>query len=91
MTDDIEPLPEPAEGPSETYMQTHWVFRLNKADALLTMKALGGRLREGKETEAAKELGDRLTRLRAKAAADLLGGLLRAEENIGKPKEKAHE
>jgi hypothetical protein len=56
-----------------------WVFQLGKRDTLLVLKALRGRLTDEDEVSAARELGDRLTRLRAAAGRDLLSNLESAE------------
>lgn len=77
---EVAPLRE-EERPAETFIEMYWHFRLNKADALLVMKALGGRLKEA-EVPAAKELGDYLTELRMRAAEENLRGLIKAYENM---------
>ena len=46
-------------------MYEEWGFRVSKAEMMLILKALGGRLKED-ELPAAKELGDRLTVSRIK-------------------------
>jgi hypothetical protein len=51
-------------------MEIAWWFGLNAEDARLVLKALGGRLKPD-ELVIAKELGDRLTLERSKAAATL--------------------
>ena len=56
-----------------------WRFTLGKRDALLVLKALGGRLSRPPEIEDALELGDRLTLQRAAAARELMNGLEKAE------------
>lgn len=45
---------------AEMHLVPIWVLRLNKRDALLLLKALGGLLKD-KEIEEARQLGDRLT------------------------------
>lgn len=62
----------------QLYLKPNWVFELNKFDTLLILKALGGRLM-GPEILKAKELGDRLTELRAIEGRNYLGALERAE------------
>lgn len=52
----------------KTKLEALWWFGLTPDDARLMLAALGGRLRED-QYEAAKELGDELTRMRAKDAA----------------------
>lgn len=69
------------EGRSEMHLRPRWIFELDKRDALLTLKALGGRLSDEEKVLAA-ELGDRLTLQRAKLARDLLKGLAKAEEAV---------
>lgn len=58
-----------------------WRFVLGKRDALLVLKALGGRLTDA-EQEQARELCDRLTLLREKGGLDLIGGLTRAADAV---------
>ncbi len=62
---------------AETYLVPVWVFRLNKRDSLLVLKALGDRLTDA-EVEEAKALGNRLTIHRANAARDLIESTERA-------------
>lgn len=62
-----------------------WTFRLGKRDALLVLKALGGRLENNAEREAASELCDRLTVLREATARDQFRAL---EWAANKAKEK---
>lgn len=62
----------------QLYLKPNWIFELNKFDTLLILKALGGRLTED-EVLKAKELGDRLTELRATEGRNYLGALERAE------------
>lgn len=62
----------------QLYLKPNWIFELNKFDTLLVLKALGGRL-TADEVLKAKELGDRLTELRAIEGRSYLGALERAE------------
>lgn len=65
--------------PPEVGFQAEWIIRVSKGDALLILKALGGRLKPV-EVEAAKELGDALTDLRLKTMEDYIASLRRAVE-----------
>jgi len=56
-----------------------WRFTLGKRDALLVLKALGGRLTSEESRAAAAELGDRLTVQRAAVTRDLVYHMERAE------------
>ena len=78
----LEALQDNGGPPSDTFMQVFWVFRLNKRDALLVMKALGGRLVSDQEQADAAALGDRLTLLRAQCAKEALHGYAKAEEAV---------
>jgi hypothetical protein len=49
---------------AELDMMMTWTIGLNNEELLLTLKALGGRLRE-EEIEPARQLGDKLTLIRA--------------------------
>lgn len=64
----------------QTFMRTAWVFELDRRDALLMLKALGGRLSD-EEVVQARDLGNRLTIIRAAAARDALKHLQRAAEH----------
>lgn len=66
---------------AEIHFKPHWVFDLGTRDSLLVLKALGGRLTEAEEA-AAKELGDRLTLLRATAGRQYMESLARAESAV---------
>ena len=66
-------LPGPC-GPV-AHLQPVWIFEVNKRDALLILRALGGRLTNDDEQEAARLLGNRLTLQRAKLAGELAAGL----------------
>jgi hypothetical protein len=68
--DEINPAPEVSYIP-------RWSFTLSKKDALLVLKALGGRLTDV-EVKEAKELGDRLTELRQATGQDYQNSLDRA-------------
>lgn len=61
-------------------METTWVFKLHSHQALLVLKALGGRLKP-EEVEEAKVLGDELTKRRSQLAMDLSKAL---EKNANK-------
>jgi hypothetical protein len=69
-SDEQNPAPEVSYIP-------RWSFTLSKRDALLVLKALGGRLTDH-EIKEAKELGDRLTELRQSAGQDYQNSLDRA-------------
>lgn len=58
-----------------------WVFKANKAEALLILKALGGRLSDEEKLQA-KELGDVLTKQRASVAEDFMRQLVRHANNV---------
>lgn len=58
-----------------------WRFVLGRRDALLVLKALGGRLAEHEVAEASA-LCDRLTLQRAAAGRDFHNGLERAAEAV---------
>jgi hypothetical protein len=62
----------------QLHLKPNWIFELNKFDTLLILKALGSRL-AGDEFLRAKELGDRLTELRAIEGRSYLGSLEHAE------------
>jgi hypothetical protein len=62
-----------------------WRFTLGRKESLLVMKALGGRLKPGGETDAAKDLGDRLTLQRAHEARTLLEAMQQAEDWVLHP------
>ena len=64
----------------QIHFKPAWVFELSKADSLLVLKALGGRLTGPAEKDAAKVLCDRLTELRAQEGRAYLGSLERAAE-----------
>ncbi len=49
-------------------MKTKWIFEVDSAQTLLILKALGGRIKSPADVEAAKALGDDLTKARAVAA-----------------------
>ena len=70
--------PPKEEGP-QLVMRTSWCFIVGKRDSLLILKALGGRLSEA-DVEPARDLGNRLTHLRAQEGRDYLGSLERAEQ-----------
>jgi hypothetical protein len=53
-------------------------FTVDQTEMLLILKALGSRLREGEEAEAAKVLGNKLTTERAKALEMTAAQLRRA-------------
>jgi hypothetical protein len=74
-----EPINKP-----QLFLKPCWIFELNKFDTLLVLKALGGRLNSDEEVQRAKDLGDRLTELRAKEGRDYLGSLERAEAAVGR-------
>lgn len=59
-----------------------WVFKLGKRDALLLLKALGGRLANDDEREAASALCDRLTLLREATAREQYRALERAADAV---------
>jgi hypothetical protein len=86
---EIAPLRE-RELPSETFMEVYWHFRLNKSDALLVLKALGGRLKPA-EVEQAKELADYLTELRLRNGTEAIKGLQQAYANMLKDMVKERE
>lgn len=65
----------------EVALQVSWQFRLGRKDSLLVLKALGGRLVTPEEVAAAKELGDRLTLMRAHEGWQLADGLAVAATN----------
>lgn len=77
-----EDLLLPGKG-SDINLRVRWLFELDRTDALLILKALGGRLKEGRETEAAKELGDILTKRRAAEARELYERLQHHADNVG--------
>lgn len=62
-------------------LKSTWVFELGAEDVRLVLRALGGRL-SGDEVEAARELGDNLTRARAAASRALASQLSMHEDNI---------
>ena len=75
MTDD--------EGPnSHIALIPLWQFTLGKRDALLVLKALGGRLANEQEIQAASELCDRLTLQRGSIAQDFAKGITVASEHV---------
>lgn len=55
------------EEPSNITLRATWLLELNAKDAVLVLKALGGRLTM-EEAVAAQELGNRLTVIRARQA-----------------------
>jgi len=68
----VVPDSEPAREPkAEVMLSPSWVFRVYKRDAELIMRALGGRLQSAEDKAAARELGDRLTALRAQGIAQM--------------------
>lgn len=48
-------------------IKTTWTMALDTVELRLVLKALGGRLKNSEEAEAAKVLGDKLTRMRIEA------------------------
>lgn len=76
-------MDEPLEAGPEIVMHTTWVFKLNKRDSLLVLKALGGRLAEAERPEA-EALDDRLTVLRAAQGAYYIGSLSKAAEAVAR-------
>lgn len=62
---------------TEIHLMPMWRFQCDTQDALLIMKALGGRLNDT-EVLKAKELGDKLTIERAKQGRQMMDGLERA-------------
>ena len=71
-------LPGP-QGPV-AHLQPIWIFELNKRDALLILRALGGRITNDDEQEAARLLGNRRPAWRAAASGDCRDG----EDQIGR-------
>jgi hypothetical protein len=76
------------EHPAEIQFSPVWVLKLDAADTLTVLKALGGRLqlrnRDGEnEVEKARQLGDRLTAMRAHHARRFSANLERAAEQAG--------
>lgn len=67
-------------------MLVSWRFTVSKQDALLILKALGGRLSNPEEVAKAKELGDRLTTLRAASGSDYVQHLVRTAEKVDGPR-----
>jgi hypothetical protein len=65
----------PSEQGPQMHLQPVWIFELGQRDALLVLRALGGRLSTPEETEAARTLGNRLTMQREKLAQGLTKGL----------------
>lgn len=65
-----------------------WSFDVDAADTRLILAALGGRLKDD-DVQAAKDLGDRLTRQRAGEARHLAAELSAHEANIGRIERKA--
>jgi hypothetical protein len=65
----------------ELQLKLAWSFTLSKADTLLVLQALGGRLKP-EDYVRATELGDRLTYLRAQEARAHLKALEHAESKI---------
>lgn len=63
-------------------LKAMWVFTLDKSDSLLVLRALGGRLKTAEDINAARELGDRLTRLRAIEAETLSSAMRHHALNI---------
>lgn len=61
-------------------MMVSWRFTVSKRDALLILKALGGRLVSDEEIVEAALLGDRLTVMRANSGQDYVQYLTRAAE-----------
>ena len=67
---------------AEVLMHPVWVFKADKREALLILKALGGRLTE-EDAKEAKELCDLLTLQRAALAGDFARNLEHHASNIG--------
>jgi hypothetical protein len=76
------PDDEANEPRAEVMLSPSWVFRVYKRDADLILRALGGRLTADAELAQARELGDRLTALRAQGVAQMAVGLSIAVENM---------
>lgn len=53
-------------------IRSKWIVNLETPEIRLVLRALGGRLRDDDEIAQAKELGDKLTRLRAEASKSLV-------------------
>jgi hypothetical protein len=71
--------------PAEIQLAPVWVLKLNASDAMLVLKALGGRLNPSKrdgtnEIDQARALGDRLTAMRAHCGRAFTSTLQRAEQ-----------
>jgi hypothetical protein len=71
----FEPAPEVMINPV-------WTFRVSNRDALIILKALGGRLNNEDEIKQAEELGDRLTILRSKSLQMIVKAAERAEQHV---------
>jgi hypothetical protein len=67
-------VPDSAERPepkAEMTLSPSFVFRTYRRDTELILRALGGRITTPNELAAARELGDRLTALRAQGIAQM--------------------
>lgn len=60
-----------------------WRFDLDVSDTRLVLRALGGRLSGDDEIARAKELGDRLTHLRARATETLYTEMAKHVQSAG--------
>lgn len=57
---------------AEVAVHSDWIVRLETEELRLVLKALGGRLADEREQQEAKDLGDKLTRIRARVTLDSL-------------------
>jgi hypothetical protein len=73
---------------AEVLFQPSWVFRVYKQDAELILRALGGRIQSEEDRAACRELGDRLTALRAQGVAQMNVGHTIAVTNMQAAREK---
>jgi hypothetical protein len=72
----------PREPRAEMTMSPSFVFRTYRRDTELILRALGGRITTPTELAAARELGDRLTALRAQGIAQMNVGASIAIEHM---------
>jgi len=76
---DSEERPEPR---AEVMLSPSWVFRVYKRDTELILRSLGGRIQSDEDKAACRELGDRLTALRAQGIAQMNVGASIAVEHM---------
>jgi hypothetical protein len=73
---------EPREPNAEAVFSPAWVFRVFPKDAALILRALGGRLKDDADRQAASDLCDRLTLQRAAAVRDFASPYEAAAEHV---------